>query len=371
VQNLSTARDCNQGFDLDGCNGTACIAGGLAPGEGVNGVDNAVSGLAPVLTGVGGDLAGLDQAYYNGICDGSIDWQFEIDTNAAQGCATVFPIYNGLMRNGIPMNFSETGCLSGRLGNVPLPFPGVPNGELKQSVIRGALAPTEGLNLSMGALVEGDGAVGAAEAILPGAGALVAQTFDIRSDLRQDVGMPCDALSLTVDVGAASVTDPGPGPEPGEGACTNEYDASVFGALTYTDSRGNNTVGTDSASAIASDCVFGSSVSVPPNPGCGILAGNVLACAISPAGCPPETIAALGVCVETCAQDLISNIAGDPLSMECAGCYRQAVTCSAEQCATAGCANPTSPSCIQCRCDEGCTPGFDVCSGVPPNGACN
>ena len=162
----------------------------------------------------------------------------------------------------------------------------------------------------------------------------------------------------------------GTGGGTGDGACTNEEDTATYMDLEYLDSRGNDVSGPSAASAIASDCVFGSTSSVPENPGCGTEAGNVVACAIQPTGCPAETIDALTNCVLDCTQTLITDITGGPLSDECAACYGESVSCSAENCAAAGCTNPTSPSCIQCRCDEGCTPGFDVCSGLPPSGDC-
>ena len=91
VQMIAVAGDCNAGFDLDRCDGESCINGGLAPGEGLDGVDNALTGLAPVLAGVGGNLGGVDQALYNGLCNGTIDWVFEIDTNLEENCASVTP----------------------------------------------------------------------------------------------------------------------------------------------------------------------------------------------------------------------------------------------------------------------------------------
>ena len=162
----------------------------------------------------------------------------------------------------------------------------------------------------------------------------------------------------------------GGGGSTGDGACTNAEDTATYTDLTYTDSRGNEEEGPSAASAIASDCVFGSESSVPANPGCGTQAGNVVACAISPSGCDAETIDALTTCVVDCTQALIEEVTGSTLTQDCADCYGASVSCSAEFCAAAGCTNPTSPNCIQCRCDEGCTPGFDVCSGLPPSGDC-
>jgi hypothetical protein len=206
VRSLETVGDCNVGFDLDGCNGTTCNGGGLSPGEGIDGVDNAVTGLAPVLAGVGGNLGGLDQAYYDSLCNGDIDWKFRIDANPAENCATVVTIYDGVPVAQIPMNLSNAGCISGKLGSLPLTIAGV-EGALGNATVRGTVDPTQGLNLLMGATVEAAGAMAAAESILPGAGAVVAQTFDIHSALQQNNTAACNALSLSVDVGAQLLDD--------------------------------------------------------------------------------------------------------------------------------------------------------------------
>ena len=65
---METADSCNTGFDLDSCDGITCVPGGLAPFEGVNGVDNGLTGLAPTLDGVGGNLDGVNQAFADALC---------------------------------------------------------------------------------------------------------------------------------------------------------------------------------------------------------------------------------------------------------------------------------------------------------------
>ena len=47
-------------------------------------------------------------------------------------------------------------------------------------------------------------AVGIAEAVLEGAGAVVAQALDINDDLSGNVGESCDALSLTLLAGGVA-----------------------------------------------------------------------------------------------------------------------------------------------------------------------
>ena len=69
-------------------------------------------------------------------------------------------------------------------------------------------------------------------------------------------------------------------------------------------------------------------------------------------------------------QDIIEQQTGSMLTDECSACYGESVACSTSLCATSGCATQTSPSCIECQCYNDCTPGFDRCSGLPPNGDC-
>jgi hypothetical protein len=150
--------------------------------------------------------------------------------------------------------------------------------------------------------------------------------------------------------------------------CINDADQAVYDALTYTNDDGESSSGSDAASAIASDCVFGGDDTVPPE-GCGDLAAIVVVCA-STGTCTPKMIEDLTVCVGECAQDTIERITGSRLSDGCGACYSESVACSAAKCATSGCSNPTSTECVECRCVENCTPGFDVCSGLPPTGVC-
>jgi len=361
VQMIAVASDCNAGFDLDRCDGESCINGGLAPGEGLDGVDNALTGLAPVLAGVGGNLGGVDQALYDGLCDGSIDWAFEIDANLAENCASVTPFYDGEAAASVILNLSSSGCISGTLGSMPLPLGGV-EGALGNATLRGTADATSGFDLELGGTADAATAVAIAEALLEGAGAVVSQVFDINEDLSDDLQAGCNALSLTFDVAAVAGGS-------AEGACTNPDDAAVYADLVYTNGAGAFTSGPDAAAEIASDCVFGALNSDPRNPGCPAEAQAVLICAGG--GCPPETVDTLSNCVQSCTQELIEEVTGDRLTADCADCYGESVSCTASLCATSGCSNPSSPSCVQCRCENDCTPGFDRCSGLLPSGECS
>jgi len=137
-----------------------------------------------------------------------------------------------------------------------------------------------------------------------------------------------------------------------EGACTNEADTAVYDALEY-----KSLTGPEAASQMASDCVFG---------GCGQEAQGVLTCRSE---CEDE-IQALTDCVVECQQTQIEDTTGERLTTECADCYGESVTCSAVNCASEGCTVPDSPTCVACRCLYNCTPGFDVCSGLPSQNTC-
>jgi hypothetical protein len=147
-----------------------------------------------------------------------------------------------------------------------------------------------------------------------------------------------------------------------EGACTTSENQAVYAELEYTDGDGNTTTGTDAGSAIASDCVFGSDNSVPPE-GCGAEAAIIIACFLR-GDCTQEQIDTLADCVEECTQDTIESVTGSRLTTDCSGCYGATVACGAANC-TNVCSNPNAQACVECRCNAGCTPDFVVCSGIP------
>ncbi|MGB5701334.1 MAG: hypothetical protein WBM48_00835, partial [Polyangiales bacterium] len=217
------AGDCNIGYNLDGCDGSSCIAGGLAPGEGVDGVDNALAGLAPVLAGVGGNLGGVNQAFSDALCGLSgdtcedsvttLDIQFGVDANLEEGCANVDLILDGEPAGSVILNVGPVTdglvCASGTLGSIPLEIGGTP-GQFDNTVVRMTIAPDSGFaNGVLGATVPADTAVAIAEALLAGAGAVVGQVFDINADLSGDTGSGCNSLSSTYSIGGVVV-----GPEP-------------------------------------------------------------------------------------------------------------------------------------------------------------
>ncbi|MBW2210198.1 MAG: hypothetical protein JRG67_04000, partial [Deltaproteobacteria bacterium] len=148
-----------------------------------------------------------------------------------------------------------------------------------------------------------------------------------------------------------------------EGNCINDADAAVYAQLDFVNGKGEASSGTDASSAIGSECVRGSTVSMPPVEGCGDETFAVIACL---GNCPQETIDALADCVVACTGDTIAGITGgDTLSDDCLACTGETVACGAAFCTPPCVTSTTAPECIQCRCDQGCTPQFVICSGIP------
>ena len=201
--------DCNVGYNLDGCDGNSCVVGGLAPGEGIDGVDNALAGLAPILVGVGGNLGGLDQALYNSICDGSIDLGFRVDTNLEENCAIVELLVDGTATGSVLLNVSDPTdgavCASGQLGAIPIDIAGVP-GVMNNTLLRATISEAGFSNGTLGGTVDQATAAEIADALIEGGSAVVAQVFEINDNLSGDTSAGCNALSMTLTIGG--VTEP-------------------------------------------------------------------------------------------------------------------------------------------------------------------
>ena len=158
--------------------------------------------------------------------------------------------------------------------------------------------------------------------------------------------------------GGGGTCDPGGG----DGACTNAADEAVYADLTYTDDAGAMFTGPDAASAIGSDCIFGTKQSDPLLEGCGEESGEVIACFAT--GCPDEVVQAAADCVAQCTQDATG------LSDECVTCTGDTVACGAAFCTGACVADTDAPGCIECRCANNCIQDFDSCSGLPSDCEC-
>jgi hypothetical protein len=199
---LEVAEDCNLGHDLDDCNGDSCLLGDLAPGEGANGVDNGLAGLAPFIESLGGNLGGVSQAFYDAICDGRLDFRFVVDANREQRCASVTTYVDGLDRGTVLVNRSEAGCLSGSLGSVLLTLGGGITRELGNVVLTMTVTD-DGLSEGIvGATMDQATVAAIADEFLGvPASSLVARLLDIDEGLNGDPEKPCTALSATLRLG--------------------------------------------------------------------------------------------------------------------------------------------------------------------------
>jgi hypothetical protein len=199
----SNRTDCSAGFDLDGCLGASCLNGGLAAAESIDGVDNGLGGLAVVLAELDGNLQPINQAFYDGLCSGSVDIALSFAPNFEEGCVNVTPIFGGTPAAAvIPMNLSDEGCISGTLGTVPLHV-GEPPGALANAVLRGTVDLANGFALELGGTLDTQTASMFADALLEGGSAVVEQFFEINEDLSGDSNADCNALSATFDVRGA------------------------------------------------------------------------------------------------------------------------------------------------------------------------
>lgn len=218
--------DCDAGFDLDGCDGQSCLPGGLAPAEGVDGVDNALAALAPVLEGVGGNLGGVNQAFNDALCgitsseEGScdvddiavLDIGFAVDANLEENCANVGLLVDGEEAGSVILNVSEIAqngavCASGTLGTIPVEIGGT-TGAFGNAVVQLTISEGGFSNGKLGATVDSDTAVAIAEALLPGAGAVVGQVLDINDMLEGNVNNACNGLSGTYSIGGVVAPEP-------------------------------------------------------------------------------------------------------------------------------------------------------------------
>ena len=188
-------------------------------------------------------------------------------------------------------------------------------------------------------------------------------------------------------------------------ACTTAENLEVYENLTYTNDIGDTFTGTDAASEIGSDCIFGSgpaqaSLADPQLDGCAVEATRLLTCL--PSSCadctapdPPATcgqactaidecgdgftcfdgtctdaVLAAAACVVGCTQDATAAASPPGLSDECVSCTGTSVTCVLVYCWEECITGTDAPQCIACRCREDCIQSFDICSGLPSGDEC-
>jgi hypothetical protein len=129
VSVLELAPDCNEGFDLDGCNGSFCGPPRL-PSEGIDGVDNYLATseehvainqiLLDALCGAGPGEGGA--------CDGNLprlELELNFELNPEERCANLVVMTAGEEAARAILNLGDatpegTRCASGELGTIPL-----------------------------------------------------------------------------------------------------------------------------------------------------------------------------------------------------------------------------------------------------------
>lgn len=146
-------------------------------------------------------------------------------------------------------------------------------------------------------------------------------------------------------------------------ACTNDADQATYDSLVYINDEGDTFTGTDAASEIGSDCIFGSTTDVadPQLDGCGDLALQVLACQPN---CEPEVIQEAADCVADCTQTATG------LSEDCMVCTGNSVACGAAFCTNVCIRDTGAPVCIDCRCANNCIQCTELCQGFPSDDEC-
>ena len=206
LTHMQVVSDCNTGYDLDGCQGSSCLVGDVAPFEGADGVDNAllmfdifcISAKGEACEPIG--IGVFDQVLHNAICGGEIDIEIEVDAGAGENCAVVTVTAGGMPGDAIPMNLSDDGCLSGTLGTIPIGLGGV-EGAIENAVVRMTVSPEGFSDGILGGTMRVATAGPILDAYFDGAGAVAERFFDINADLSGNSLVYCDSLSATLDIG--------------------------------------------------------------------------------------------------------------------------------------------------------------------------
>ena len=230
--------DCNVGYDLDGCNGESCVPSGLAPAEGMSGVDNALAGFAPTAEGVGGNLKALNKELSDALCglaggrtcEGGDDAgefcardeecrgvdarcvsadcrveiattqiRFVIDANPMEGCANLTVLTDGEPSAHF-LNLSDDGCLSGRLGTIPLPLVGWTY-SLDNTVVRTTVSPAGFSHGRLGGTMDGATMSEVIGTFLVGAVATIVLDINASTPPTIDAAAACNGLSATFRIG--------------------------------------------------------------------------------------------------------------------------------------------------------------------------
>jgi hypothetical protein len=229
--------DCNVGYDLDGCDGESCVPSGLAPAEGMSGVDNALAGFAPIAAGVGGNLKPLNKELSDALCgltegrtcEGGDDAgercvrdedcrgvdarcvsadcrveipptqiRFVIDANPMEGCANLTVLTDGEPSAHV-LNLSDHGCMCGRLGTIPLPLVGWTY-SLDNTVVRATVSPAGFSHGRLGGTMDGATMSAVIATFLVGAVATPVLDINTSTPPTIDAAAECNGLSATLRI---------------------------------------------------------------------------------------------------------------------------------------------------------------------------
>lgn len=205
--------DCNVGYDLDGCDGESCVPSGLAPAEGMSGIDNALAGFAPTAEYVGGNLGRLNKQLSDALCGltggdcgdeiATTEIRFVIDANPMEGCANLTVLTDGEPSAHV-LNLNDDGCMSGRLGTMPLPLVGWTY-SLDNTVVRTTVSPAGFSHGRLGGTMDVATMSQVIGTFLP-VGAVATFVLDINASTPPtiDAGALCNGMSATFRIGGVA-----------------------------------------------------------------------------------------------------------------------------------------------------------------------
>ena len=211
---MEVEEDCDVGYDLDVCDGETCVRGGLAPGEGLDGIDNALAGFGPLLVSGDLNLGSLNKAFSDSLCGMAgaecldeippLEVRLVVDASFSEGCANVSLLVGGEATSHV-LNLSEDGCLSGTLGTILLERSDL-YGSLNESVVRMTISSAGFSHGLLGGAMDGDMTVAIFEIVFPGSADPLGSPFDLAvSTTPTPEGLAqCDGFSATFRIGGVA-----------------------------------------------------------------------------------------------------------------------------------------------------------------------
>ena len=212
---MEVEEDCNLGYDLDRCNGETCVRGGLAPGEGLDGIDNALAGFGQILAAGGDNLGSLNKALSDLLCGvtdddclgevAPLEVRLVVDPNVSERCANVSLVVGERTTSHV-LNLSDDGCLSGALGTVS--FGGNDfSGALHQSVVRTMVSSAGFSHGLLGGAADGEMRWAIFEIVFPGSADPLGSPFDVALSTTPTTEelAECDGFSAAFRIGGVAV----------------------------------------------------------------------------------------------------------------------------------------------------------------------